>query len=291
MTIADLLKDIIDTSKERVKTPISGAYLLAFLLWNWRPIALLLFEKVTITQKIIVINNDYCNKWAILGPLLLGLFFTVGIPYLMALIDWALMPAKKMRLKNSYHAKTNDINEQLQIVETELKLQDKRNRSKTTEDFEIKIKELESRIETEKATHNVIVEGYENKVKDLTEKLQNEYNDKTSEVQKHAKTKSQNALINMMTKTKFHRKDFNFMYNIKLPLGNFDHFNSDSIDKKILDFLVEKNFANLSTNGYQFTESGEKFIEFIQSYNDGIASIQLDGEGNPINSFLTPNKE
>lgn len=289
MTFADLLKELIATSKERVKTPIAGAYFLSFLLWNWRPILFLIFEKVSITQKIIIINNEYCNIWAIIGPLVLGLFFTVGVTYLMAFIDWALKPAKKIRLKIIYQTKNDDINEQLQLVEAELKLQDKRNRSKTTEDFEIKISELENQIETEKSSHKVVVEGYQNRVKELTEKLQNQYDAKTLEIEKHAKTKLKFEFIIMMLKTDFNRLEFNFMNNIKLPLGEYNHFDKDLIDKKILNFLIEKKLAKVSSKGFQFTERGEKFIEFIKSYDSRNINIQFDSNGKPLNSFLLTN--
>lgn len=66
MTITDLIKDLIDTSKERIKTPIAGAFTLALLIYNWRPIVLLFSSKMSIEDTIDRIDKNYCDSYAIL---------------------------------------------------------------------------------------------------------------------------------------------------------------------------------------------------------------------------------
>ncbi|KQO20940.1 hypothetical protein ASF10_15275 [Flavobacterium sp. Leaf82] len=87
MTIADLIKDFIDSTKERLKTPISGAFLWSFIVYNWRPIFLLIFSDTSIENKIVVINYEYCSFWAIFWPLVIATFYTLLIPKIMLLID------------------------------------------------------------------------------------------------------------------------------------------------------------------------------------------------------------
>jgi hypothetical protein len=80
MTFPDLFKELIDTSRERVKSPVAGTFTLAFIVWNWRPIMTLFFEKISVSDRIFIIDNEYCNWQAIVGPIVLAIVFIVLVP-------------------------------------------------------------------------------------------------------------------------------------------------------------------------------------------------------------------
>ncbi|KAF2508367.1 hypothetical protein EYY60_14650 [Flavobacterium zhairuonense] len=255
MTISDLIKEVIDSSKERVKTPISGAYLLSFILWNWRPITLLLFENTTITQKIIVINSEYCDVMALIGPFLLGIFFTVGIPYIMTVIDFLLAPAKKKRLRTIYQAKNNELSEQIELVVKELELQDKRTRSKTTDDFEKEISALQNRLDTINNSNKSIVDDYENKIQDLTKILQKTISERENE-------KEINDFRILMINSEFHPTDFQFVKNTELTKN--DVYGNSLITPKVQTFLTQKEFIEPFNNGFRITQKGISFMKFVK---------------------------
>lgn len=255
MTISDLLKEIIDSSKERVKTPISGAYALSFVLWNWRPIALLIFEKATVTQKIIIINAEYCNLWAITGPFILCLFFTVGIPYLMTIIDNLLQPAKKKRLKTIYVAKTIELTEQIQLVVKELELQDKKNRSKTTEDFEKQIRGLQNTLDTLKTSNKTIVDNYENKLQELNTVL-------NSTNIERKKEKEINSFRISMINSEFNPGDFQFVKNTELSPNEI--YGTSLIEPKIYSYLIAQNYIEKFKKGFRITKEGIHFLQFVK---------------------------
>lgn len=261
MTISDLLKEIIDSSKERVKTPISGAYVLSFLLWNWRPITLLIFEKATITEKIIIINSEYCNLMAIIGPLLLSIFFTVGIPHLMTIIDVLLLPAKKKRLKTIYHAKTNELTEQIVLVVKELELQDKKNRSKTTEDFEQQINSLQNRFETLNNSNKSIIEDYETKLQDLNSILQKSNFEREKE-------KEINDFRILMINNEFNPKDFQFLKNTELTMN--DVYGASLVAPKVYSFLIKQEFIVEFNNGFRITQNGISFMKYVKQMVENI---------------------
>lgn len=277
MTFADLFKDILDTSRERVKTPISGAYLLSFLLWNWRPIVLLAFEKTTITQKIIIINKEYCDKWAVLGPLLLGLLFTVGVPYLMALIDLVLRPAKKMRLKSVYNSKTDDINEQLELVGKELTLQDKKNRSKTTEDFEKQIADLQNRIEVTNESHKSIVEGYEKNIKDLNQVIQ-QNNERNTKDKENLELRELDNMLKFLMEEGFVFSDFEFMK--ETPANTKNVYDMNLINSRVRRFLLDEGLIYVTPDGFAYTKKGLKLVTHFRRV--------LDPNLKNPNSFLHP---
>lgn len=255
MTFSDLIKEIIDSSKDRIKNPISGAYILSFLLWNWRPIALLLFEKATITSKIIIINSEYCNIMAMVGPFLLGVFFTVGIPHIMTLIDVLLVSANKKRLKTIYLAKTDELSEQIKLVVLELELQDKKNRSKTTEDFEQEISTLQNKFEVLSESNKSVVEDYENRLKDLNLILQ------LSNTEREKEREITNFRI-LMLNSEFHPQDFDFINNIKIDLKSI--YNIPSMPPKIYSFLAKEGFIQTNKSGFNITPTGIQFINFVQ---------------------------
>lgn len=235
MTFADLFKDIIETSKERVKNPISGAYVLSFTLWNWRPISLLFFENTTITQKIIVINAEYCKASAIIGPLFLGIFFTIGIPYIMALIDLLLAPAKKWRLENVYKSKKEVLNNQILLVDKELELQDKKSRSKEKEDFELQIADLERRIESNNESHKAVVDNYDAKLNEMINTLNN-----TTLTRKSGKSVDNEVyFVNLLVESNFSGNEIEKIY--RLPDTTTESIDFIKIGYTVMKFLTENN--------------------------------------------------
>lgn len=122
MTISDLIKEFIDTSKERLKTPISGSFLWSFLFFNWRPILLLFFSDTSIENKIIVINHEYCNFWAIFWPIVIATFYTLLIPKIMLQIDNDLADTKDLRVTKRYEAKKHLVQQKTNVAKEEFLL-------------------------------------------------------------------------------------------------------------------------------------------------------------------------
>lgn len=172
MTIADLIKEFIETSKERLKTPISGAFLWSFLIYNWRPIALLFFSNASIEDKIVVINHKYCSIWAIIIPIVIALIYTIFIPMLMVKIDKLLIKTKNSRVDNIYEFKKHDIIKKIDFADKEKELSDKRTGNK-------KIDDLLSEIESLKKSYEVTKQADKNTIDDLNLKL-NDANEASS---------------------------------------------------------------------------------------------------------------
>ncbi|MFH6966766.1 hypothetical protein [Flavobacterium sp. FlaQc-28] len=143
MTIADLIKDFIDTSRERLKTPISGAFLWSFLIFNWRPVVLLFFSKASIEDKIIIINHEYCNFWAIFWPVVIATFYTLLIPKIMLQIDNDLVETKKNRMDNNYIQKGHEVTKKQLLAEQEVVLNDIMSGNKSKQELIEKISSLE----------------------------------------------------------------------------------------------------------------------------------------------------
>jgi len=161
MTLTELAKSIYDSSTERIKTPITGSFSLAFVLYNWRPILLLLFSKDSIENKIQVIDIFFSSWHAIVVPLLIALLYVVIVPYLMMVIEILLNTANVGR-------KTNRSEQQLLDLTLKSKLLSQKFKNTQIESGEKDIKELndtianmQSQITIINDQHKSVVENYE----------------------------------------------------------------------------------------------------------------------------------
>lgn len=169
MTIPELIKDFIDTSKERLKTPISGAFLWSFIIYNWRPIILLLFSDASIENKIIVINHEYCSFWTIFIPVFISLFYTLLLPKIMLAIDNDLEETKIKRIDNIYNIRTHTMERKIVIAEQDFFLKNAESGNKDRQ-------ELLDQIESMKASHEQIRLTDKNRIESLNVALK-EVND------------------------------------------------------------------------------------------------------------------
>ncbi len=266
MTIPELLKEIYDSSRERIKTPITGAYTLAFILWNWRPILLLIFEKVNVSDKIIIINNEYCNWQAIFGPLGIALIFTIVVPFLMTAIDWSTESPKKTRLKNVYKNKIYDAEYQIDLAKQELVLQDIRSGNKEKQDFIDKIKQLEQQIIDLNESNKVVVENYKKQLDDL----------KTSV----PKTPSVNNIVKEILENRKLERNFEEILHtenlVQIDIERFIRFPNDiitpipfvNIGMKIINVFRNYNFLHTGHDKKDYlTKEGLEFVTWVKAKN------------------------
>lgn len=147
MTLADLIKDFIDTTKERLKTPISGAFLWSFIICNWRPIFLLLFSDASIENKIIVINHEYCNFWAIFWPIVIATFYTLLIPKIMLQIENDLAPTQDERVTKRYESEKHLVQQKTNVAREEFLLKSAESGSKEIQELQDEIQSLKQKNE------------------------------------------------------------------------------------------------------------------------------------------------
>lgn len=165
MTIADLIQNVIDSSKERIKNPIVGAFICSFLIFNWRPISILFSSSIPIQCRIATINDEYCTKWAILVPIVVALIYTLIVPVVMIGIDYCLMPIKRVRIANIYKNKDFTTDKKIELAGKEYLLKNAESGNKERDELLEKIKVLED-------TNQQIKESHNNTVKNLNNELQ-----------------------------------------------------------------------------------------------------------------------
>lgn len=171
MTIADLIKEFIDSARERIKTPVSGAFLWAFIIFNWRAIVFLIFSKASIEDKIILINYEYCHWYSVVVPIIMALIYTIGLPMLTLQIEKILKKTKKERLdyRNEYigHQKDGKID----LAGKEWLLKNAESGNKEIQEHLDEIKSLKEQIESQKESIKQINETNKATVDELNASL------------------------------------------------------------------------------------------------------------------------
>lgn len=89
MTIADFLKEIWTSSKERIKTPFTGAFTLSWLGLNYK-LLVMIFSQETTTSKIAFIESYHTWNNSLWFPLISAFSF-ITIPKLIMLIQERLL--------------------------------------------------------------------------------------------------------------------------------------------------------------------------------------------------------
>lgn len=143
MTIAELLKELNDSTKDRIKNPIVGAFICSFIAYNWRPIFILLFSDLPVEDRIEFVNYVYCNKWGLIVPIIFGIAYTLVVPLIMILMDFGLMPMKRKRIANIYYNKGFTTDQKTLHAVKERGLKNAESGNKDIDDLNQKIKALE----------------------------------------------------------------------------------------------------------------------------------------------------
>lgn len=182
MTITELFKDVLDNAKERLKNPLSGAFLWSLIIFNWRPIVILLFSDRSIEHRIIDINHDYCTGWAAIimfgVPLLMALFYTIALPWIMLQIEKILQNTNEKRIANTYITRGVKMDGKIILADKEFELQNKRSGNKKLEDLQKEKESLSSQIVALQESivkinesNTVTIEGLNNSLKSTQEAL------------------------------------------------------------------------------------------------------------------------
>jgi hypothetical protein len=148
----DLLLSFFEATKDRVKSPFIGTFIISLLAYNWRPILVILKSKKQVEDVLIDLHALYFSDGsAILFPLLVSVFYVVGLPYLMWLFDFAASTAVIGRKKSQAQVRLSDIISRQSLAEEEAKLENLLADIRVKADLNRKIKTIEKQLEANEA--------------------------------------------------------------------------------------------------------------------------------------------
>lgn len=254
MTFVELLKDVLDSSKQRTKSPITGTYIISFIIWNWRALIFLLFEKTTITNKIIIINHEYSSFWTVAGPLIITFIYVLLVPFLTMLLEKALIITKKANLKSIYLEKIYDTQEKTILAKEEIKLQDVISRKREVEELLEQIDNLRNKIKDDEEINKAIINDYKSQIYELTNRLNSQNQSKTrSSINSNIDFIKSFSQLSENEKTEL----------LKIPI-TIDNPIPKNIHLSVINFLMNYEYAIINNDKTYLTLKGVEFLLLLQ---------------------------
>lgn len=113
----EIILSFFEASRERLKNPAIGAFILSWVAINWRFIAILLFSNSSLIERISLIEDKYLrvnlNLWY---PLLVMGIYMLILPNLMAIFDSINQKSISYRKGLSNKNKLDDIKAKTSMV-------------------------------------------------------------------------------------------------------------------------------------------------------------------------------
>ena len=228
----DIIKNFLETSNERIKNPFIGAFILAWIACNWRPISVFIFSNYRIEARIDIIEKKYSDIFLNLYiPILIALIYIIVLPYIMWLIDEILQKSNSGRKRNLVFQQIEDYRGKQKLAVEESKLEDIKANYRDKADLNHQIEILREQIDQ----RDKQLSDYKKEIKILTESnlefkklIAESQSEQLSNVQIE---KFENAY------SKFHNSDlFRHFYDIGRSIrksNEIPHFIDDIIREKV----------------------------------------------------------
>ncbi len=141
--MVEFFKNIYDTSRERLRNPILGAFLFAVITINWKGFASLFFSDLPVEDRVTRIENLYGFTWDkfwwVIGVTLL---YIVVLPYLMWGLEKVTYLATKGRKKGRTKNTVDDLDGRILIARKENELEILKAKLKDVSELNEEIKKL-----------------------------------------------------------------------------------------------------------------------------------------------------
>jgi hypothetical protein len=274
----EIINSILDSTKDRLKNPLLGAFVFSWLIFNWKPLFYILFSNNSIENKINFITECYCsinnNFWF---PLVFSIFYIVMFPYILWGFDKLSSKAIIGRKDNILNLNISDIKNQQKIAFEESELENIKASYRDKADLNKKIEILNNQL-TEK-DEIINIQNFElNQVKNDQTRLRDFIKTNTdSNLNDKEKINLQNQFL------EFKKSD---IYRFFREIGT-DISRRNTLPNNIDDLVIEKYRLNEIIKEirdeennrlyYKFTPKGESFwkqyimsITFLDKSNEKV---------------------
>lgn len=267
----DLIKDIIKSSRDRVKTPITGSFILAFVIYNWRSLLYLIFSDVTIEDKIEHVNETYCNIWALVGPLAIAIAHMIIVPYIMMVLEVLTNSAIEGRKSHKNKQKLFDLKIQKEIQFRKAEIQKIKFGKKEIDELNQRIEILDNELNKNSEQYTQQIESY-NKLLEGFKYIEEENQTQILELSKNLKQQDDNlqkVLMYSGIKDAIESlSEYEKRYYVEFCQHEFFQFEENEIN---YDQLAIERFTNLylieiKSDKYKLTQFGRGIYRYIELY-------------------------
>ena len=124
MAIGETFNDVISITKQRVKNPFLGSFILAWLVTNYYVPYIILSGHYSPLRAMWIIHNEADWPHYLYLPLGFALFYTLAVPYIVFGLSWVARHAKKLLKKSAVKDRSTELDSDIVIAEKERELAD-----------------------------------------------------------------------------------------------------------------------------------------------------------------------
>jgi hypothetical protein len=144
----DIIRSFFDASRERIKNPLIGTFIISWIAINWRPIMILLFSEQKVENRIDYIIEQYSSiQTYFIIPFGIALIYVIILPYFMWAVDELIRKSTIGRKKNLLKQTIYDYEGKHQIAIAESKLEDLKAIVRDKADFNNQIEQLRNQLD------------------------------------------------------------------------------------------------------------------------------------------------
>lgn len=268
-TITDLPRNLFDNFKERLGNPICCAFIISWLIVNWRLVVFLSLSKLTIIQRIEVIDEIYLDSWKnIWFPLLCSTIYLLLMPWLLAGYKWVVGFATTLSQQFVNYHKGKQLDNAIPIAEKECTLALKRSGKTEVEELRKENSALKNKNEELMRTINEYSElqiessNKNTKQAEQINKLLGTNKDLTEKNASLKKSTTELELKNANLKDQYKKLEDDISYYEEQQKDSTPTLNKMTSD---LDNAIEANVALKQKNEYLFAE-----IRSLTNERDGL---------------------
>ncbi|RRJ87779.1 hypothetical protein [Flavobacterium macacae] len=267
----EFLKSFHESARERFKSPLIGTFSIAFLIYNWRPIYILMFSKENAETRIEHVDVNYCSLWAIIIPLGVSLFYVLLLPELHVLVDKKLKNVTKERITEKIDIRVHRLTEDQRIFQLEFTNNQIKSGNKDLDELNNKLMSQQKLIDNMNEQHKSSSESYEKFIE--TGKINEEnykkmISDLNKQLERQRSQLKYEDLVNLANKKvrPYSLSDKNLLFN---------DFNIQYLDDKLMNALFDV-FRETIANGKQFLQLsnlGKGLLEYY--YAQGLVDYEM----------------
>lgn len=145
MTISNLFKDILSSSKSKVRNPIIAGFVTSWLVYNWDIVYTILCSDKNVSETILIVKSIFNEKdGSISYPLYAALFHSIALPYISLVIDYFSKWSTKIKIKRVGKLEGDQLDVKIELAEKEYELELQKTGKKTQEELNGRISTLEN---------------------------------------------------------------------------------------------------------------------------------------------------
>ncbi len=120
--LTEILSSMWQGFRDRLRNPLIGAFVIAWLLWNW-PVVLLAFSDLGVEQRIDAIHEHVQHFSSFIAPGVLAVLYVLLMPWVSFAVQRITTHVKEEQQKHKYTSEANILTNQLAAVQKESEIE------------------------------------------------------------------------------------------------------------------------------------------------------------------------